>query len=70
VTDRVKPEWTCYDPKTDEMLFVVAEDQRSAIKKALQKGITPQDVHDVRPRLGDTEIMTREEFKAFMSKVI
>jgi len=52
------------------MLFVVAEDQRSAIKKALQKGITPQDVHDVRPRLGDTELMTRKEFKAFMSKVI
>ena len=70
MTGRVKPEWTCYDPKTDEMLFVVAEDQRSASKKAVQKGITPQDVHDVRPRLGDAELMTRDEFKAFMSKVI
>lgn len=60
-------EWTAYDSRNNTLKFVHANNQKEAIKKAVNKhNIIPQNVNDVRPRTGDSELMTTEEFEEFM----
>jgi len=60
-------EWTAYDTETGRMKLLNASNHREAIKKAVNKyDIVPKRSYDVRPRTGDAELMSREEFKEFM----
>lgn len=60
-------EWTAYSKDKQDLVFVYAESQKEAIVKAMERGIKPSQSSDVRPRMGDTELMSTEEFKEFMS---
>jgi len=60
-------EWTVYDHRKENFKLVRAETQKEAIKTAASKyGYLPQSTDDARPRTGDANLMTDEEFEEFM----
>ena len=61
-------EWTAYRQKDDKLKFVQADNQKEAIRKAVNKyNIVPETTNDVRPRTGDAKLMNQKEFNEFMS---
>lgn len=71
VIEPVLTEWVLYDSKTQKLNFAKAENQKEAIKIALERNIIPRVTEDVRPRRGtlEDEIMTPEEFENFIQQL-
>ena len=60
-------EWTAYRQKDDKLKFVQADNQKEAIRKAVNKyNIVPETTNDVRPRTGDAELMEQDDFEDFI----
>lgn len=60
-------EWTAYSQKQQKIKFVKADNQKEAIKKAVNKyDIIPETTDDVRPRTGDATLMKEDEFNKYM----
>lgn len=61
-------EWTCYDSESGQMELISAETQREAWHKAVKRGCIPRHTNMVRPRTGDTDLMSVDEFNAFFEE--
>lgn len=59
-------EWIVYSRERENFALLKASSQKEAIIHALERGVRPKRSSDARPRTGDTRLMTRSEFKAFM----
>jgi len=62
--DRI--EWIVWSPEQNDLMLIRAFDQRDAIVQALDYGYAPGRSSHARPRTGDSELMSREEFEEFM----
>lgn len=67
----LRSEWILYDGDTQRFRLAKAENQKEAIKIALERNIIPRQTDDVRPRKGtqSDSIMAPEEFDKFMEKL-
>lgn len=67
----VLTEWMLYDSDTKKLRFGKAENQKEAIKMALERNIIPRVTEDVRPRRGklEDEIMSPEDFETFIQQL-
>jgi len=60
-------EWTVYDSETQKMTLTQAQTQEEAIRKSVNNdNVIPRRSTAARPRTGDSELMTRQEFNDFM----
>lgn len=59
-------EWMIYDKKKEDFKLVRSRTWKKAIKRGAELGYKPRYVNDIRPRIGDFDCPTSEEFKEFM----
>lgn len=61
-------QWTVWDPEREDFTLVYASSQKEAIVKAMERGYKPGYTNDCRPRTGDGDLMSIEEFKEFLGE--
>lgn len=67
ILSQMEIRWIAYSRDTQDLVFVLAENHREAIVKAMDQGIKPSRSSDVRPHDKDANLMSTSEFDNFMS---
>ncbi len=66
-------EWLLIDSDTGSFRLCTAPDQESALRRALELGVYPQNTNHVRPRLqrdeSDNTLMSVDEFQEILNSL-